>query len=270
MSFDNEFYGSDAQIAVSKRSRDVWKLTRNDPTLAYNGRVVAHVGAADTATPERLAALARLQGATTCQFLPKNRMEEIRQSVEAMGLSTNVWEFCKGGAEAYEAAKNVLTSHALPADIRADQLGVASSSALVADFAAMAGECGVLVMAGGVMRGRDVPGLTLIGLTAADEVVGSAWGYRCYSPDGPYADHAFWGGLTCRPDRRGEKIALVLGALSIVRLWEDLKVRVFCTGIAEGNAASFALCRKLGVVPTDEVGLGVTDPQMFKGSSFTK
>ena len=95
------------------------------------------------------------------------------------------------------------------------------------------------------MRGLDVPGITLAGVDQSGKVIASAWGYKCYHLQSRYSDHAFWGGLSCRPERRGEKIALVMGALSIVQLWEELGVRTFCTGIAGDNVASFSICEKL-------------------------
>lgn len=270
MDFRDEFFGSAAQQTVSRRARDAWMIARDDPRFAYNGRIVAATGYSGPETAGHLASLARLQGSTTCHFLPKNRAAAVRQDVESEGLATNVWEFCKGGDTAYDAARAILAAHILPADISVLTLGPETAPSVVAGLAATAGDCGVLVMAGRVMRGLDVPGLTLAGVDGNGEVVASAWGYRCYHPQSAFSDHAFWGGLTCRPDRRGQKIALLLGALSIVRLREEMQVQGFCTGIAGDNSASFRLCEKLGVLPSDEIGLGVTDPEMFRGATLTK
>jgi hypothetical protein len=116
------------------------------------------------------------------------------------------------------------------------------------------------------MRGLDIKGLTLGAVDKSGDVIASAWGYKCYEGQTDFAHYAFWGGLACRPDRRGHKIAQVLGAHSIIRLWDSLGVRGFCTGIAAGNEASFSVCAKLGVTPSNWVAVGVTDPNLFKGS----
>ncbi|WP_299476777.1 hypothetical protein [uncultured Roseibium sp.] len=270
MRFKDEFFGTAAQVSVSRRARDTWKLIQDDPRYAYNGRIVTVAGFIGNETSEKLAALARLQGSTTCHFLPKDRVGDIERLLGGEGLACNVWEFCKGGLAAYNAAQRILSTYRLPPDISVARIDADKSAALVSEFAKMVGECGVMVMAGRVMRGLDMPGITLAAIDDSGSIVGSAWGYKCYHPKSKFSDFAFWGGLTCHPERRGQKIALVLGALSIVWLWDELEVRGFCTGIAGDNTASFALCEKLSVLPSDEIGLGVSDPEMFRGTTLTK
>lgn len=270
MRYGDEYFGSYQQQTVSRRARDIWRLVPDDPRFAYNGRVVSIVGDIGKRTSEKLASLARLQGAATCHFLPKEKADFVQKAVEAKGLSTNIWEFCKGGKSAYDAAQRVLKAYELPADITVERFTVDTDAARVKEFAAMTAEAGVLAMSGRVMRGLDVSGITLTGVDQSGQTVASAWGYKCYHSQSEGSDYAFWGGLSCREDRRGEKIALVLGAISIVQLWEELKVRGFCTGIVEGNTASFSLCEKLSVLPSDQIGLGVTDPAMFQGTTLTK
>lgn len=270
MDFEEEIFGTTAQKTVSRRARDMWKLLQDDPRFSYNGRIVAVAGYIGDKTAEKLAALARLQGSTTCHFLPKEKAERIEQALEAQGLATNIWEFCKGSKQAYDTAQEILANYRLPSDISVTQLDARTDKSFVSDFASMVGACGVLVMAGRVMRGIDIPGITLAAVDRSGKVVASAWGYKCYHPQSAFSDQAFWGGLTCHPDRRGKKIALILGALCIVRLWEKLEVRGICTGIARDNTASFALCEKLGVLKSGQIGLGVSDPEMFHGATLTK
>ena len=270
MRYGEEYFGTEPQQLVSKRARNIWQLVPDDPLFSYNGRVVTLVGNEDPKMSEKLVALARLQGATACHFLPKEQGEIIKENVDSTELSTNVWELCKGERSAYEAAQNILVKYQLPTDITVERLSSETAPARLVEFAAMAEECGVLVMSGRVMRGLDIPGITLAGIDQSGQVIGSAWGYKCYHPKSAFYDYAFWGGLSCRKDRRGQRIALILGALAIVQLWEDIGVRGFCTGVVEGNTASYSVCKKLGVLPSDEIFLGVTDPVVFKGASLTK
>lgn len=270
MYFKDEFFGSEAQITVSKRARDLWNLCSNDPRFSYNGRIVTINGDIGPETAEVLAALARVQGSTTCHFFPRDQAKATSEAIKALGLSSNQWDFYYGQKTAYEAAKNILAKYQLPSDLKVERITPEINAAKVADLAGMAADCGVMVMAGRVMRGLDIEGVTLGAFDQSGAAVSSAWGYKCYHPESGLSDNAFWGGLTCREDRRGQKIALILGAMSIIKLWEDHGVRGFCTGITPGNAPSVAVCKKLGVLPSDWVGLGVTDPDMFHGGSLTK
>lgn len=270
MEFDDEYFGSEVQQNVSRRARNLWRLLPDDPHLTYNGRIMATVGFRGEDTCEKAMSLSKLQGATTCHFLPKDKTQTLQEAAKAEGLSTNIWEFCQGGRSAYDAALKILETHKLPKDITISQLTVADDTARIKEFASMTADCGVLAMAGRVIRGLDVPGITLAGVDEAGEMVGSAWGYKCYHADSEFSDFAFWDGLSCHPDRRGEKIALILGAQSIVQLWEKLGVRGFCTGITPTNLSSMSLCEKLGIRQSDHIALGVIDPATFGEGTLTK
>jgi len=81
MDFEEEIFGTAAQTTVSRRARDVWKLLQDDPRFSYNGRIVAVAGNIGDDTAEKLAALTRLQGSTTCHFLPKEKVERVNQTL---------------------------------------------------------------------------------------------------------------------------------------------------------------------------------------------
>jgi hypothetical protein len=268
--FQDEFFGSEAQITVSRRACDLWALCDDDPRFSYNGRMVVINGEIGPETVGVMAAVARLQGAVTNHFFPEDQASKTSAAIEALGLSCNRWEFYYGQKTAYEAAKDILAKYQLPDDLTVERLCPDTPAAQVADLAGMAADCEVLVMSGRVMRGLDIEGVTLGAFDQSGVAVSSAWGYKCYHPESGLSENAFWGGLTCREDRRGQKVALILGAMSIVTLWEDHGVRGFCTGITAGNMPSVAVCEKLRVLPSDWVGLGVTDPKMFDGGRLTK
>jgi RimJ/RimL family protein N-acetyltransferase len=120
------------------------------------------------------------------------------------------------------------------------------------------------------MRGGVVPGLCLIAQDASGRVVSTASSYRHHHPDSPRADIAHWGMLATREEWRGRKIGLILGAMAIVEMWERFGVRGFMTGIRADNAASQALCNKLGVRATDWVYAQCIDPAVLGGASLTK
>jgi hypothetical protein len=91
-----------------------------------------------------------------------------------------------------------------------------------------------------------------------------------HHPSSPRARDAFWGMLATRDDRRGERIALLLGAQAIIHMWERHGARGFMTGVRADNAPSQALCNKLGVRATDWIYASCTDKEMFGGASITK
>lgn len=270
MRFQDEIFGSEAQKIVSKRARNLWLAYKNDGRYSYNGRVVVLTEDEGAETGDLLVSLTKKQGATACLFLPEVKTEAVQTAIAAAGLSSNLWTICSGKKSAYDAAKHILDTYKLPDDLTVERLTPDTKASFIQSFATMVTDCGIMVMAGRVMRGLDVPGITLAAIDGAGNPVASAWGYKCYHAQSGFADHAFWGGLSCRKDRRGQSIALILGAMSIVRLWDEFHVRGFCTGVAKGNTASLSVCRKLGVLPSEYVGFGVTDPAIFQGCSLTR
>lgn len=91
-----------------------------------------------------------------------------------------------------------------------------------------------------------------------------------HHPADPHAGDAFWGLLATRPDRRGERIALLLGAQAMVTMWEVHGARGFMTGVQGDNASSMALCRRIGVTPSDRTFIGCIDPATFGDPAITK
>ena len=100
--------------------------------------------------------------------------------------------------------------------------------------------------------------------------VATASSYLMHHPSSPRAKDAFWGMLATREDRRGERIALMLGAQSIVHMWERHGARGFMTGVRADNPSSQALCRKLGVGATEWIYASCIANETFSGSSITK
>jgi len=76
--------------------------------------------------------------------------------------------------------------------------------------------------------------------------------------------------LATREDRRGEKIALLLGAQAIVHMWERHGVRGFMTAVRADNFSSQALCNKLGVTASEWIYASCIDNEIFAGPSITK
>ena len=87
-----------------------------------------------------------------------------------------------------------------------------------------------------------------------------------HHPASRRATDVFWGMLATREDRRGQRIALLLGAQAIVHMWEKHGARGFMTGVRADNASSQALCNKLGVGATEWIYASCMDREQFAGA----
>jgi hypothetical protein len=269
MSTDDEYFGTPEKIALSRRSADLWSLIRTDPRFAYYGRLVALSDPRDDAA-EILAAMARLQGAAVAYFQPASGAERLFARLEAMGLGTDRHEHFWGGETALAASRRALETVALPDDLRVLVLDEHTPRERVGAVAELCQSCDVMPVPGAYMRGRAGRGICLVAIDPEGRPVASASSFMIHHPSSPRASDAFWGMLATRADRRGEGIALRLGAQAIVHMWERQGARGFMTGVRADNLSSRALCAKLGVGPSEWIYASCIDPVLFGGSSVTK
>lgn len=269
MTDDAEFFGDTRRMALARRSADLWKLLRDNPRFSYYGRPVALSDPReDTATI--LSAMARLQGAAVSNFFPSENAEELFAELAGQGMATDRHEHFLGGEEALRASLKALESHRLPNDLDIVAIDADTSRDLVARVARLCQSCDVNPIPGAVMRGKERPGICLAALDKAGEPVATGASFMSHHPSSPHATDAFWGMLATRPDRRGERIALLLGARAIVHMWNSHGARGFMTGVRAGNASSRSLCEKLGVMPTRWIYAWCMDPEVFGASPVTK
>lgn len=269
MSGDWECYGSPESVAAMKRGATLWTLVRNDPRFAFYGRLIGLSQPVDN-TAEILAALARLQGAGVCYFLPKSDVPALFSALESDGLSTDRHEHYFGGEEAYAAAKGVLTDYSLPSDLTVLRLDEDTPGSFIADTVTLMETCGVMPVPASFLRGKQGRGLCLVASDSEGKPVAVATSIFMHPKASPHAKTVFWGMLATRPDRRGQKIALILGAQAIVHMWEQEGARGFMTGVRQDNASSAALCNRLGVADTAWTYAVCVDPQTLGRKSVTK
>ena len=117
---------------------------------------------------------------------------------------------------------------------------------------------------------RDAGGIGIVAVDADGRPAATAASFVLHHPASRRATDVFWGMLATRNDRRGEKIALLLGAQAIIHMWERHGARGFMTGVRADNASSQALCHKLGVRATEWIYASCLDPTQFGGTSITK
>lgn len=265
------FFGSEDQQAMARRAALLWGLVKDDPRFAWYGRNVA-LADYHADGPDVFEALVRLQGATPAYRVRREREAEVSAEIEARGLRTDNLSFSLSADDSSVArAREFLADHRLPGDLTLTQLGPDSPDADLDAFAEIALMGGVLPPPDGVLRGEVVRGVALLAREAATgRPVGSAASFENFHPDGPMAGFCFWGMLATHPERRGEKIALVLGAEAMVRMHRLTGIGRFSTGIREGNTASETLCAKFGVGRSDFVIVSGLDPGAFSGDRITK
>jgi hypothetical protein len=217
-----------------------------------------------------MARIARLCGAAGAHFYPSAKTAALKAELVELGQSADHWELCTGGQRAYEMCKSIVAEVPLPDDLRLERLSADSPAGLVRATADLSMNCGVMPLPGRQMRGLSNPGLCLVAVDQGGAPVATGSSYRYTHPDSDYGHYAFWGALATRPDRRGERLAMILGANAIVTMWEEFGMRGFSTGVKADNPASLAVCAKQGVVPGDWSFVSCTDPDLFKGAPMTR
>jgi len=266
---DEELFGSPNRIALMKRSAALWSLLKDNPRYAYYGRTVALSDIADD-TADILCSLARLQGVGVAYYSPKLSAANLLATLERRGFSTDRHEHYRGGELAYQASRAILAMHSLPPDLTVSTLDQHTPRAFVADVAELCQACDVMPVPGPIMRGQARRGINLVASDRYGRPVASASSFVMHHPSSPHADDVFWGMLVTREDRRGEKIALVLGAKTIVHMWENEGARGFMTGVRKENASSQALCNRLGVKDSEWIYAQCLDTKILGSSSLTR
>ncbi len=267
--FDDEFFGDDRQVQLAKRSANLYTLLKNDPRFAYYGRVVA-VSDPGEETAELLMTLARLQGAGVSYYYPKRDTDALYEGFRAAGFGTDRHEHYRGGENTYRASLKLLETVKLPPDITIARLDRDTPTGLIRQIAQLSFDCGVLPVSGATMRGLRRPGIDYVALDSNGEPVANGASILTMHPDSAHGGDVFWGMLATREDRRGQGLALVLGAMAIKHMWEEKGARGFITGVREGNLSSHRLCDKLGVEDTEWCYATCIDPETLGRGSVTK
>lgn len=264
-----EYFGDPAKVELMRRSAAMYSLVKKDPRFAYYGRLVALSDPGED-TIAIMTALAQLQGAGVCYYFPKEGASKLFARLEAGGLKTDRHEHYWGGEKAFEASQQVLTNEKLPDDLTVRRLDDASPSSLIKDVADLLQSCDVMPVPGSFLRGIARPGITLVAVDSSGNPVASASSFVIHHPDSAHASDVFWGMLATREDRRGQRIALQLGAMAVKHMWLNEGARGFMTGVRHDNRSSQALCNKLGVYDSNWIYASCMNQVLLGSSSVTR
>ena len=266
--FDGEFFGTPERIAAMRRVANLWTVLQASPDYRSYGRAIGLNGLVDQAD-EKMAALARITGVGICYYCPKKKAGPLFAALESRGLLSDRHEQYMGGEGAYQKARQILESATLPEDLKMIRLGPETSPRLIEDVAALCNAEGVIAVPGAIMRGVAIPGVVFVAVDGLGAPVASASSHAMLAPHHPRGNEVFWGALTTRPDRRGEGIALVLGARAIVHMWENEGARGFLTGVRQANTSSQNLCAKLAVHDTEWIMAQAIDAEVLGTTKHT-
>jgi len=264
-----DYFGISDQQRLQKRAASLCSPLRNAPEYACHGRAV---GLADYSEHnlEQQVSLARLQGVAPVDGMPIEHFPQRRAALERAGLQTDVYDHWEGSVATFTAADGILAVQTLPDDLAVCETGSATSGADLNALDVLTQSCGVLLPMGVFLRGFERPSVFLYAKDLDGRVVGVAGAVAQFHGAHVKSKMVWWGMLSTHPDRRGEGIALVLGAMVLRLVRQKLGFSRCFTGIRAGNQPSEALCSKLALSRTDTVDLLAIDPDCFRGGQMTK
>lgn len=270
MTSKDEHFETEAQRAHLARGSHAYALLRDDPRFTYYGRTVG-LAAPESGDITVLSSLTRLQGSSNYASVANADLPRHIEAARAQGLGVTTYTRWEGAEAARDAARALLRDHPLPGDLVPEWIGGDAPHERLAALAEVALPCGVLPPAGAVLRGQARPGLALIARDRDGTPVACAGAAAYLHEDHPLGrTECWWGMLATHPARRGQRLALILGAM-VLREMQDRYgfARVF-TGVAPGNTASEAVCRRMGLAPADTSTLSVADASLLPGGRMTK
>ena len=264
-----EVFGSPQQQALLKRGQALYELLADRPEATYYGRTVGVL----TPTGEGralLETLIALQGASNFFAVPNQDIAALKDELDAAGYGTTHYASWTGSETALAAAEAILAKHRLPDDITVTIIDQTTPKEGLEGLAQVSLGAGVLPVNGAVLRGASKPGLGVVATDAEGRPVSCAAAASFAHAESPYARMAWWGMLATDPSRRGERLALILGAHAIREMHRRFGYSAFFTGVQPGNAPSEAVSAKCGLHQSDTAILTVADPAAVAGGQLTK
>lgn len=241
---------------------------RDDPRFGSHGRAVSiehHIaGHLDLQM-----SLARLQGVSACEAVPTSATANHIAQLKAAGFKTDQFENWRSEPDALDAARKVQNDRLLPADLELVHVDNNTPPDVMAALDRLTQSCGVLLPNGAFMRGQERPAVCLFARDRQGKPVSATAAVEMFRPGHPHHAQSWWGMLATSPQRRGEGLALIMGAQSMLAMHKKFGTAQFFTGIRQGNAASQNLCSKLGFSPSGETVVIAIDPAGFSGDRIT-
>lgn len=265
-----EFFGTDQQKTLQRRSLAFFELTRGDPRFTYYGRGVGLVDYRAEDTP-LLTDLITLLGTSHFSDVGEAALDEVRAGLHGRGIRTTHFRKWYGGPASLAAAEAILAERPCSDDLRIVLTGPDTPADDMARLADAAAGVGVMCPAGAVLRGRVRAGVGVVAVDRDGRAVACAGAAGFCHPDHPREGAtAWWGMLGTVPERRGAGLSLILGATAMRCMAARFGYSSFFTGIEPGNAASEAVTAKLALAPSDRHVISAVDPAALDGGRLTR
>jgi hypothetical protein len=265
-----EYFGDGDQQALLKRGRALSELLKHDKRFSYYGRTVG-IATMEDGDLDTLTALARVQGNSNCATVPEGECQTYASALKARGLNPVVYNKWEVSEAPLKAARGIVDTVPHPVDVTLVCVTPETPLRVLDSAAQMALACGVLPTCGAALRGLLQPSVTFLALDQTENVVSIAAASAYAHPDhASLSGQAWWGMLATHPSRRGQSMALVLGAHAILELERRFGFRSFMTGVEAGNAPSEAVSSKMGLAPEGMTIVGCADPKALSGGRMTK
>lgn len=265
----SEYFGTQAQQGLQWRAKNVWSLLKHDQRFSCHGRAV---GLADC-TEDNLStqvALAHLQGVCPVEGVDESSAKIRNAELEAEGLVVDQYIEWNGGAKVFETAHAVLANRKLRDDLTVHKIGPDTAFDDLQKLDALTQSCDVLLPMGSFLRGKQKPSAFLFAQDSEGRIIGASAAVAQFHPKHRKSDTVWWGMLATDESRRGEGIALILGAMALQEINLKFGYESCFTGIRKGNMPSEALCTKIGLRPTTNVDLIAIYPPAFSSGQLTK
>jgi hypothetical protein len=256
------YFGSSDNQRIQRNAEAIWQLIKNDPRYCCHGRAVSLAEGFEE-NIQLQASLALLQGVGICDSVPSWHIEHRRSALEKLGLTVEQMEIFRGGNDTIISARSVVNARNLPEDLELIYIDECTSKSVLQGIDAFTQYHGASLPMESFLLKTGTRSVCVATLDGEGKVVGTSAACAHFHSSHSRCDEAFWGMLATREDRRGQGIALLLGALCMLAMNERHGFEKFFTAVKKGNTPSEGLCTKLGLKPNDTSAVIAIDPDFF-------
>ena len=204
-----------------------------------------------------------LQGVGICDSVPSWHIEYRSSALEKLGLKVEQLEIFRGGNHTITSARSIVSARNLPEDLELLYIDEYTSKSVLQRIDAFTQYHGASLPMESFLLKPGTRSVCVATLDGDGKVVGTSAAGAHFHRNHSRCDEAFWGMLATREDRRGQGIALLLGALCMLAMNERHGFDKFITCVKKGNTPSERLCAKLGLKPNDTSVVFAIDPDFF-------
>jgi GNAT superfamily N-acetyltransferase len=256
------YFGSPDNRRIQRNAEAIWRLIGADNRFCCHGRAVSLAEGTNENIPLQ-ASLAHLQGIGICDSVPAADVHARRLALRMLGLQVERLEIFRGQGQPLTEARSVIAQTALPEDLSCISIDEQTSSAELSALDAFTQEHGASLPMASFLLAKGRRSVCYLARDRAGNIVGSCAAGAHFQPGHRCSDEAFWGMLATRDDRRGQGIAVYLGATAMLAMAERHGFETFLTAVKQGNTASERVCTKLGLQPNGTCALFAIDPTFF-------